>query len=282
MTQFDEPSSYDGQSHGLFISGHFHVNDSYSTHRPSGMDDWLITFTLSGEGYFITPERETRCSRGDIVLMRPGVPHKYGTVKGEVWNFIWAHFSPLSVGDSLLPAEPLYVHTIEPFSIYKRVHRAFRRILSDSRERHEYWQDLCLNSLREILLVLAQQKNHTLDPRVEEVLHYLSNHMRHSVEIEELARTIGLSASRMSHLFKEQTGQSIIDALNQMRIRQAALLLEHTNRSASEISFEVGFHNYNHFIRQFRKWMGTTPSCFKRHNDRSSGTTTLKPSKPLL
>jgi len=266
MAQFDEPSNYDGQSNGLFICGHFHVNDSYSTHRPHGMQDWLITFTLSGEGYFITPDGEKRCSRGDIVLMRPDVPHTYGTVNGQVWNFIWAHFSSISVGDSLLPSDPLFIHTIEPQSINKRVHRAFRRILSDSRERHEYWHDLCLNSLREILLLLAQKQNHTMDPRVEEVLHYLSNHMRHTVQIEELARTIGLSASRMSHLFKEQTGISVIDALNQMRIRQAALLFEHTNRSASEISYEVGFQNYNHFIRQFRKWMGTTPSDYKKHS----------------
>lgn len=268
MNLFDEPSHYDGQSNGVFICGHFLVNDTYKTHRPNGMQDWLIAYTLSGEGYFITPTGHKTCSRGDIVLLRPGMAHQYGTEKGQLWNFIWAHFSSVSVEEQLLPLDSLFCHTIEPYSKQKRVHHAFRKILSDSRERHEYWHDLCLNSLREILILLRQERNHSLDPRVEEALHYLSIYMRNPVQIEELSKSIGLSASRMSHLFKEQTGLSVIDALNQMRIRQAALLLQHTYRSASEISYEVGFQNYNHFIRQFRKWIGTTPSSFKKQNDK--------------
>lgn len=263
MKLFDEPSHYDGNSSGIIITGHFQVNDSYSAYRPDGMNDWLIAYTLSGEGYFSTPEGTKKCSSGDLVLLKPDTPHQYGTVKGEIWNFMWAHFSSYPIGDKLLPVEPLLVHTIEADTIRRRVYRAFRRILSDSRERNEYWQDLCLNSLREILMLLSMGQNQKLDPRIVETMHYLSTHMRDVIHIEELSKAIGLSPSRLSHLFKEQTGLSIIDSVNQMRIQQAALLLEHTNRSASEVAYEVGFHNYNHFINQFRKWFGTNPSGFR-------------------
>jgi AraC family transcriptional regulator of arabinose operon len=265
MEQYDEPSKYNGSSLSLIISGHFHVDDSYATSRPNGMEDWLITYTLSGSGYFETPDGTHECSIGDVVLLCPGTPHTYGTVKGENWNFIWTHFDARAIGDKLLPIEPLYVHTLEPGSVQTRVYEAFQRILSDSRERSEYWHDLCLNSLREILLLLAHRRNRKLDPRIVETLHYLSVHMRSPVQIETLAKSIGLSPSRLSHLFKDQMGLTIIDTLNQMRIHQACLLLEHTNRSASEIAYEVGFHNYNHFINQFRKWTGTVPSGFMKN-----------------
>lgn len=266
MALYDEPSHYSGESYGIVISGHFQVDDTYATRRPNGMKDWLITYTLSGEGYFNTPEGNVTCRSGDIVLLKPNIPHQYGTAEGQIWNFVWAHFSPLSIGEKLLPAEALYKHKLESASVHKRVYRAFRRILSDSREGNEYWHDLCVNSLREILLLLVQRRNQVLDPRVEEVLHYLSIHMRSQIHIEDLSKSIGLSSSRMSHLFKEQTGLSIIDTLNQMRIRQATLLLEHTNRSVSDIAYDVGFHNYNHFINQFRKWIGVTPSQFKKNS----------------
>jgi len=262
----DEPSHYDGNSSGIIISGHYQVNDTYATYRPNGMNDWLIAYTLGGEGYFNTPEGYKTCSSGDLVLLKPGTPHKYGTVKGNTWNFVWAHFSTHPIGDKLLPVEPLLIHRFEPDSIRRRVYRAFRRLLSDSRERNDYWQELCLNSLREVLMLLSQGQQQKLDPRILEAMHYLSIHMRKTVQIEELSRSIGISPSRLSHLFKEQTGLSIIDALNQMRIRQAALLLKHTNRSASEVAYEVGFHNYNHFINQFRKWFGTNPSGFRKNN----------------
>lgn len=266
MKPFDDPSQFDGKAYGIIISGHFQVDDAYVTRRSHGMDDWLITFTLGGKGYFTTPDGRTECSEGDVVLLKPGTPHTYGTVKGDTWNFVWAHFSSRSIGERLLPLQPLFVQPMEHGSIRSRVYEAFRRILSDSRERSEYWHELCVNSLREILILVSQRRARTLDPRVEETLHYLSAHMRAPVQIDRLSKSIGLSSSRLSHLMKEQTGLSIVDTLNQMRIRQAALLLEHTNRSASEVAYDVGFHNYNHFIAQFKKWIGTNPSGFRKAN----------------
>ena len=62
----------------------------------------------------------------------------------------------------------------------------------------------------------------------------------------------------------EGTGMSIIEALNDMRIRQAALLLEHTNRNSSEVANDVGYHNYNHFMNQFRKRFGVGPSAYAK------------------
>jgi len=264
MSRYDEPTSFSGQAKGIIVAGHFQVNDQYVVNRQHGMSDWLIAYTLSGEGYFGNDERTVHCTSGDIVLLKAGVPHQYGTVKGEVWNFVWSHFSTAAFGDTLLPTDSLFFQSLQSESLNKRIYRAFRKILSDSRERNEYWHDLCLNSLREILILLAQKRRQSLDPRVEEMLHYLSSNMKQRIGIDEIARSIGISPSRLSHLVKEQTGVSIIDHLNQMRIRQAAILLEHSNRTATEIAYEVGFNNYNHFIKQFHRWHGTAPSQFKR------------------
>lgn len=264
MERVEQFSQHDGFSYGIVVSGHYHMDDTYAIRRPAGMDDWLITLTLGGRGYYDTPEGRRECGEGDVVLLKPNTPHAYGTVQGATWHFVWAHFTNRAVGDQLLPREALYVDNLEPGSMRARLDQAFRRMLSDSRERSEYWHDLCVNSLREILILLSQRRSRALDPRVSETLHYLSERMGGPVRIDGLARTIGLSASRLSHLFKEQTGLSIIDALNRMRIRQATLLLEHTNRSATEVAYDVGFHNYNHFIVQFKKWAGTTPSGFRQ------------------
>jgi AraC family transcriptional regulator of arabinose operon len=121
-----------------------------------------------------------------------------------------------------------------------------------------------LGALREVLMLLAKQQTNGLDPRIDETLFLLAQRMQETVRVEELARSVGLSASRLSHLFKENTGESIVEALNHMRIKQAALLLAHTNRNATEAAHDVGFQNYNHFTRQFRKYIGLTPSEFSQ------------------
>lgn len=65
MSDIDLPSDYVAypESHVL-IAGHFHVKDTYQTKRQAGMNDWLITFTLDGEGYFKTGDEHIKCTKG--------------------------------------------------------------------------------------------------------------------------------------------------------------------------------------------------------------------------
>ncbi|NBC67794.1 helix-turn-helix domain-containing protein [Paenibacillus sacheonensis] len=251
------------QGANAVIAGHFNQSDTYFIKRPGGMSDWLITYTLDGSGYFLIDGEERFCQAGEVTLMQPGVPHQYGTRKGGHWNFIWAHFTSRITETSLLPGEQLLIHALDNESARKRAGRAFQRILSDAIEQSAFWGELCENTIREVILLLAQRYAKPLDPRIEEVRYLLSSRMREPVRIEDLAQEIGLSPSRLSHLYKESTGMSIIDSLNDMRIRQAAVLLEHTGRQASEVAADVGFENYNHFANQFRKRFGVNPRSYK-------------------
>ncbi|KKI89324.1 hypothetical protein WQ54_25940 [Bacillus sp. SA1-12] len=250
---------------GVLIAGHFLVKDSYQAVRPNGMGDWLITFTLDGEGYFTAENERITCRKGDITLLKPGVSHQYGTSKGKEWHFLWAHFSPELIEAKYLSDHKLINLTFENEYARTRIKDAFERLIQDYRERNKYWYELCQNSLKEILLLIAQRQNHSLDPRVEEILHILSKRMNQTFTIDDLAKEVGLSPSRLSHLFKENTGKSIMETFIQMRLNQAALLLEHTDRNASEAAAEVGFENYNHFAIQFRKRFGMSPRVYKQH-----------------
>ncbi|SDX38565.1 helix-turn-helix domain-containing protein [Paenibacillus sp. CF384] len=257
------PSYIREQGGYMVIANHFQQPDNYSIKRSEGMGDWLITYTIAGEGYFLIDGEERFCQTGDVTLMHPGVPHQYGTRKGSNWNFVWAHFTPRFMETSLLPSERLLIHAIDSNVARNRIHQAFNRLISDSIERSLYWNELCESTMREILLLLAQRLSKQVDPRIDEIRHLLSTRMQDPIRIDELARAVGLSPSRLSHLYKESTGSSIVDSLNDMRIRQAALLLEHTDRQASEVALDVGFQNYNHFAGQFRKRYGMNPRAYK-------------------
>ncbi|SFF07354.1 AraC family transcriptional regulator, arabinose operon regulatory protein [Paenibacillus algorifonticola] len=255
----------------VIFAGHFTENDHYHTVRPNGRSDWLMFYTLQGEGFALTDDSRKRCLPGELTLIRPGCMHEYGTAAGQTWQFVWVHFPDVMAETGLLPASDLISYPIRQPSAGKRIYRAFRRILTDSLASSLYSESLCENSLREILLLLAQQINSKADARIEEAMHLLAVHMTQPLSIGELAHTIGLSPSRLSHLFKASTGYSIIDMHNRMRVRQAALLLEHTKRSASEIAFDVGYQNYNHFAVQFSKVYGTSPRAYRNWKQTPDG-----------
>lgn len=247
---------------GIIISGHFQETDTYVTRRPKGIGDWIIIYTLKGEGYFQTPSGEKTCGPGDISLLKAGVPHQYGTCPGETWNFVWAHFPRLSE-NALLPDEDVFIKKINSEHIRKRIYRAFKRVLRDSREGTALWNELCENAISEILLLVAEEVNTKFDPRVEQILHIISQKMTETIRIEDLAATVCLSSSRLSHLFKLETGETILQALHRMRLRQAALLLKNTDRTASEVALDVGYQSYNHFSELFRIQFGISPRHYK-------------------
>lgn len=263
MSPYQRPEDYPEQPLATIIGGHFDEGDAYRMRRPNGMSDWLIVYTLSGEGYFRTPAGEKLCGAGQIGLLRSGVPHEYGTVQGKRWNFVWAHFQKLTETD-YIPPEEVLVHALPDGHLQSRVTRTFRNLLHDSRERSGFWHALCENSVREILLLIAQRLEKKVDARIDHALRLLSRSMKEEVRIGELAASVGLSASRLSHLFKQETGESIVEHLNGMRLRQAALLMQHMGRSATEASFDVGFNNYNHFAELFRRAYGASPRNYAK------------------
>lgn len=248
---------------GTLFGGHFDETDTYRHRRPNGMSDWLIFYTLEGEGYLRTPAGEKRCGAGHIGLLRAGVSHEYGTVQGKRWHFYWVHFQKLHEID-YLPGDEAIVQALPEGNLQRRVQRAFQNILNDSRERSGFWHTLCENSLREVILLTAQQMEQHFDPRIELALQYLSRCMNQPVRVDDVANSVGLSVSRLSHLFKQETGESVLEHLNRLRLQQALLLMEHMGRTATESALDVGFNNYNHFAALFRKAYGVSPRAYKK------------------
>lgn len=99
---------------------------------------------------------------------------------------------------------------------------------------------------------------------VRDALDYLSRHYREPVAVADAARAAGLSASRISHLVKEQTGRSLIRHRLHQRIREARRLLEESDWSCAEIAAELGFCDQSHFTRQFRSLAGLSPARYRR------------------
>ncbi|RXZ79704.1 helix-turn-helix domain-containing protein [Paenibacillaceae bacterium] len=267
MTIYDQFESYAAPAYGTIFAGHFNETDRYATMRPDGMSDWLITYTLDGEGFFDLSTGQQQCFAGDVALLRSGVPHRYGVAPGKTWNFIWAHFPGMNE-THYLSGEDLIIERLGNVHLQNRIYRALRNVLVDSREQRPFWQQLCENEIRGILLLLAERRGEKRDARVEEALHYLSRHMRERITVDDIAQAVGLSSSRLSHLFKEVTGATIVNMLNEMRIRQAAVLIRHAGRTASEAAYEVGFQNYNHFAALFHRQVGSSPREYRHADDK--------------
>lgn len=94
---------------------------------------------------------------------------------------------------------------------------------------------------------------------VDVVRHYIRQHYREDLSRNELAEVVHITPNYLSKRFHTETGMSLREYINQLRIEDAKRLLLSTNITISEIANEVGFDNISYFSTVFRKLCGVSP-----------------------
>jgi len=97
-----------------------------------------------------------------------------------------------------------------------------------------------------------------------QIISYLNNHYSNPVQIMNLADFFSMSYRNISRTFKSQTGITITNKLNEIRINKAKEFLV-TNMPINEIAKAVGYSNEYYFSVIFKKYTGLTPSKFRNY-----------------
>ncbi|HSV26610.1 MAG TPA: helix-turn-helix domain-containing protein [Sedimentisphaerales bacterium] len=105
--------------------------------------------------------------------------------------------------------------------------------------------------------------------QITPAIQYIDVNYNRAISLSEIAKAAHLSPSRLAHVFKEHTGQTVVDYVTQVRIGHARELLLATTRSCMDICFAVGYSNQSYFTRTFREQTGMTPRQFRQNNARA-------------
>lgn len=271
LDTFEEET--DSPPYGVLVADYFHREYGFNGHRSTGTKDWLLIYTVSGEGQFRVTHDVQTCCAGDVTILAPGVPHHYATSPNQQWELLWVHFVPMPEWLEWLrlprTTEHLIYLTIQDSQTRVRIQEAFLRLIQDSSRGGISYRQLALFALAEILILIhaehLKMNEPPSDERVARILQYLSDNLHQSHQLSDLANMFNLSVSRMCHLFKDQVGDSIIAVLLKMRLHKAAKLLEYTGRHIHEISSDVGFESPYYFSRTFSAHYGCSPSDYRNN-----------------
>jgi transcriptional regulator GlxA family with amidase domain len=102
-----------------------------------------------------------------------------------------------------------------------------------------------------------------VDARVQTAIETMHRLLSDRLSICTLSKSVNLSPARLRQLFKEETGRSPLQYLRDLRLQVARELLRSTFLSIKEVAFRSGAQNLSHFMRQFKKQCGVTPSEFR-------------------
>ena len=96
------------------------------------------------------------------------------------------------------------------------------------------------------------------------VARYIDRHYAEDLSIEQLARQFYLSPYHLSHIFRQKTGYSLKQYVLRRRIGEAQMRLVNAQDSVQTISEAVGFADASYFSRIFSKYVGLTPTEYRK------------------
>lgn len=94
-------------------------------------------------------------------------------------------------------------------------------------------------------------------------LRYINEHFTENINLDILAQNIFVSGYYLSHLFRKEMGVTFSDYLSKVRIERAKELLME-GKSVEDTAEAVGYGDGNYFIKIFKKYVGITPSKYRK------------------
>ncbi|WP_337102720.1 helix-turn-helix domain-containing protein [Paenibacillus sp. YIM B09110] len=110
----------------------------------------------------------------------------------------------------------------------------------------------------------ANQNGKDVSQAVEKVQRYMEANLGEDFSRERAAENVYLNPAYLSRLFRRETGYSLTDYLVKLRITKARMELEKTNNRVSDVAVAVGYANFSHFSKLFKKMTGLTPQEYRK------------------
>jgi YesN/AraC family two-component response regulator len=161
---------------------------------------------------------------------------------------------------------------VKPVSVSELRARLVMLSRVSERQRHRRSRDVFMpetTNLSESILGLRTEGVMPLRPAINFVL----KHLHEKVSLATVAHLCGMGSCEFSRAFKHAQGMTFRDYLNQVRINEAAALLKNSMASVLDVACAVGINDPSHFARMFRRYIGHTPTAYRRRKASIRGAT---------
>jgi AraC-like DNA-binding protein len=232
------------------------------------LQEFQIVYITDGEGVFSAEGNTWQVRPGAMLLILPGMWHRYQPVFETGWHEYWAgfngdYFTGL-VREGILSREHVFFDM--GFSEYAL--GQFNRVIDEVRSQLPLFQ---FNACVAILALLSEMLSHERragqpdynQQIVEKAKCLMEANAYGAINLSYISDAIGISASRFSEVFRNYTSMTPYQYYIHIKIHKAETLLEQNNMPVKEVAYRMGFEDQYYFSRLFKSKTGYTPSQWK-------------------
>ncbi len=92
---------------------------------------------------------------------------------------------------------------------------------------------------------------------------FIRANYKKKITLSDIGKAVYISPYYLSHIFKKETGSTILEYLTRVRIEEAKRLLENSTYNTTQIAFEVGYPDQSYFCKVFKKTEGISTTEYK-------------------
>lgn len=121
-----------------------------------------------------------------------------------------------------------------------------------------------MHTVLQLVITYRERNNGKFGQVIQKTKDYIhESYNDPALSLQTIANKVNVSASYLSHMFSQETGQTLIEYLTFTRIERAKEFLKTTNDKTYEIAQKVGYSDSQYFCHTFKKITGMTTKAFK-------------------
>lgn len=101
------------------------------------------------------------------------------------------------------------------------------------------------------------------DNTLSDICNYIAEHYTEKILLDNICFLFGINKTSLCQSFKQEYGITILNYIDQLKIKEAKRLLQAKRLSVLEISERLGFNSVHYFCRYFKKHTGLSPKHFQ-------------------
>ncbi len=246
-------------------------------------------FCAAGSGVITVDGKEYPMKKGYIIIWRPGLRYTLASDEGGSMTLLGFNFDYTAKNSYLSAPIPPGGADFDRSAVLEQVtfsdadilndvvyinnmhllEDQIREICSEYNSRRSFYNvkisGLFMAVLTETLRECQLERDNIRRSKgkVYEVLQYIADNYAENISNIMLGKKFGYHPNYINHLVVQHTGMSLHKYLLSYRVNKAIELLQNTDMPVAEISEQVGFADYNHFLKYFKRVTGYTTKAFR-------------------